>query len=155
MAPSTGNPGPLMKQALTAGVVSATNDGYVVTPNTTYVGGGVYTTTTDTTMSWSTSPPAPCEHVMDDETELDDGRIAGYCSKCGDKITGRRLVGGMGLAKLKAALVDAIGDEGALAELANELARVDKMMELERQAIAAAECLMDTARCMIEELLDL
>lgn len=99
-------------------------------------------------------PPPPCDHVMGDETELDDGRIAGHCSKCGDKILGRRMVGGLGLAKLKAALVDAIGDEGALAGLADELQRVEKMLELERQSIDAAECLMETARRMIEELLE-
>lgn len=95
-----------------------------------------------------------CAHEMDDETELDDGRVSGHCSKCGDKIIGRRLAGGMGLATLKAALVDAMGDRDAMADLATEMQRVERMIELEVESVESARRMLLLARRMLTEILE-
>lgn len=88
-------------------------------------------------------------HEMGDEVELEDGRVAGHCVRCGESIVGRRMVGGLGLARLKTALVDALGDEAALPGLADELDRVEMMLELEEQGLEDARRLIETTKRMI------
>lgn len=100
-----------------------------------------------------TRPGLSCNHEMGDETELEDGRVAGRCVHCADRITGRRMVGGLGLARLKTALVDALGDVDALPGLADELRRVEMMLELEEQSLEDARRLIETSKRMIAALL--
>lgn len=103
--------------------------------------GGVYTQT----------KPA-CEHVMGDETETEDGQVVGFCALCGDKIKGRRMVGGYGLARLKDAIVDALGDREAMAGLLDEIDRVELMLKVEEQALRSAHDMLNMAREMVEKI---
>lgn len=104
------------------------------------------------TVLWG-SNPAPCVHEMGEEVELEDGRVSGRCLLCGDTILGRRMVGGLGLARLRAALVDAIGDHDEMALLAEELGRVEMMLELEEQTLDSARKMIDLAKQMLAEVL--
>lgn len=90
-----------------------------------------------------------CEHEMGNEVEVEDGRIVGACVRCGDAIMGRRMVGGLGLARLRSALVNALGDSGAMVDLADELERVEMMLEVEEQSLGEARKLIETSRKMI------
>jgi hypothetical protein len=98
---------------------------------------------------------SPCQenHELGDEVELADGRVSGHCVRCGVKVIGRRLVGGLGLARLKNALIDALGDGGALPGLADEIQRVEMMVEVEEASLEDARRLIERARRMLETLL--
>jgi hypothetical protein len=93
-----------------------------------------------------------CEHIMGDETELEDGQVIGFCVACGDKIKGRRMVGGYGLARLKDALVDALGDPNAMANLLDEIDRVELMLHVEEQALRSAYDMIEMARKMVKTI---
>lgn len=93
-----------------------------------------------------------CDHVMGDETETEDGQVVGHCTLCGDKIKGRRMVGGYGLARLKDAIVDALGDREAMAGLLEEIDRVELMLRVEEQALRSAHDMLDMAREMVEKI---
>jgi hypothetical protein len=108
-------------------------------------GGGVY--------DWNTMITKPtCEHVMGDETETEDGQVVGFCTLCGDKIRGRRMVGGYGLARLKDAIVDALGDMDAMAGLLEEIDRVELMLKVEEQALKSAHDMVNMAREMVKKI---
>lgn len=109
---------------------------------------------TGTGYSWDTTIAAKpaCEHVMGDETETEDGQVVGFCTLCGDKIKGRRMVGGYGLARLKDAIVDALGDREAMAGLLDEIDRVELMLKVEEQALKSAHDMLNMAREMVEKI---
>ena len=93
-----------------------------------------------------------CQHVMGDETEVENGSMAGFCVTCGDKSTGRRIIGGMGLAKLKNAIVDALGDPEAMAGLLEEIDRVELMLKVEEQSLRSAYDMIEMARKMVKTI---
>jgi hypothetical protein len=93
-----------------------------------------------------------CDHVMGDETELEDGQVSGFCVVCGDKIKGRRMVGGFGLARLKDALVDALGDPYAMADLLGEIDRVELMLKVTESALRSAYDMIEMARKMVKTI---
>lgn len=99
-----------------------------------------------------TPPTTKCDHVMGDETELEDGQVIGFCVSCGDKIKGRRMVGGFGLARLKDALVDALGDGDAMADLLDEIDRVELMLKVEEQSMRSAYDMIEMARKMVKTI---
>lgn len=109
---------------------------------------------TGSVYSWDTTIAAKpaCEHVMGDETETEDGQVVGFCTLCGDKIKGRRMVGGYGLARLKDAIVDALGDREAMACLLDEIDRVELMLRVEEQALRSAHDMLNMAREMVEKI---
>lgn len=104
--------------------------------------------------SWDTTlaVKSQCDHVMGDETETEDGQVVGFCTVCGDKIKGRRMVGGYGLARLKDAIVDALGDREAMAGLLDEIDRVELMLKVEEQALKSAHDMLNMAREMVEKI---
>lgn len=111
---------------------------------------------TDNTILWDQTmygaQQPKCEHVMGDETETEDGQVVGFCTLCGDKIRGRRMVGGYGLARLKDAIVDALGDMEAMAGLLEEIDRVELMLRVEEQALKSAHDMVNMAREMVEKI---
>lgn len=128
------------------------NSGQWIDPNQ-----GLYTTPgivgrTMDQYSWDTQSKVKCDHVMGDETETEDGQVVGFCTLCGDKIKGRRMVGGYGLARLKDAIVDALGDREAMAGLLDEIDRVELMLKVEEQALRSAHDMLNMAREMVEKI---
>ncbi len=129
-------------------------------PTNTIAGSGPYNAVSGhTIVSTDSSGIVPyqfntpkCEHLIADETEMDDGQIVAFCCHCGDKILGRRMVGGLGLAKLKHALVDALGDADAMADLLDEVDRVEHMLRVEELALKSAHEMLDMARTMIRTI---
>ena len=95
-----------------------------------------------------------CLHEMADEIELDNGKVMSRCRFCNDEILGRRLPGGLGLPTLKAALILAMGDRGALAALAGEMQAMERMIEVEEDSLESARRLLGLARRMLTEILD-
>lgn len=126
-----------------------TSTGGMVSGSSSYpIGSGINTDPFVTT----TITRTPCEHIMGDETELVDGQVTGFCAVCGDKIRGRRMVGGFGLAKLKDAIVDALGDMDAMAGLLDEIDRVELMLKVEEQSIRSAYDMIEMARKMVKTI---
>jgi hypothetical protein len=121
-----------------------------------YGGAGAVSTGVHTgdsvTLKWPETTKPACDHVMGDETELEDGQVVGFCVSCGDKIKGRRMVGGYGLARLKDVLVDALGDPAAMADLLDEIDRVELMLHVEEQALRSAYDMIEMARKMVKTI---
>jgi hypothetical protein len=100
---------------------------------------------------------SPCEqtfHVMEAEAEYADGSITGKCVNCGETITGRRLVGGLGVAMLRMAMLELLSHDGEPAGLAQEIVRIQEVLDLEEQALNEARALLETAREMLVKRLD-
>lgn len=85
-------------------------------------------------------------HEMGDEVEFDDGSIRGRCIHCDVEIRGRRLPGGIGVLRLKHALVDLYGADEGLPELLAELHRVEDLLALEQHELDVARRMLELAR---------
>lgn len=90
------------------------------------------------------------EHSMGTAVEYADGKISGTCVTCEERISVTKLPTGFGLVRLKALIIDAIGDPDDMVALLAELDRVERILEIEEMTLNEANKLVALARKMIE-----